>query len=246
MQVEQSTQTFHAEGGVLLRNLHPILLERGNLALSSLGSISDQTLAGAVATSTHGSGVTYGSLSSCVTFLDIVIPLPGAPVVRCSKEEDPDLFSSALCGVGAVGIVVGVGMRAERKFKLEEECFSMEFEEFTSRWKEIAESAEHVRCWWFPQVGRVKVSRMNRTTKVFFFPFLPSLFPVKLIRSSSPGYHPSPTRLLQLCRLDPPLSPLPRRRSYHFSHLPSHPSLPRLDYVDSHDAAWSGAMGSVS
>ena len=160
--------TFHAEGGILLRNLHPIILERGDLALSSLGSISDQTLAGALSTSTHGSGVTYSSISTYATFLDIVLPVPNAPVVRVSRhaDQDPDLFYSALCGLGAVGIVVGVGMRAEKAFKLEEELFTMRFDEFTARWQEIAESAEHVRCWWYPQVARVKISRLNRTDKV--------------------------------------------------------------------------------
>jgi phage baseplate assembly protein gpV len=59
-------------------------------------------------------------------------------------------------------------MKAETNFKLEEECFSMRFDTFQKHWREIAESSEHVRCWWFPQIGRVKVSRLNRTTKVRF------------------------------------------------------------------------------
>ncbi|GAA5911912.1 D-arabinono-1,4-lactone oxidase [Sporobolomyces salmoneus] len=164
IQIDEESKTFHAEGGIILRNLHPQLAE-SNLALSSLGSISDQTLAGAISTSTHGSGVTFGSLSTYVTFLDIVLPLPDAPIVRVSREEDSDLFMSALCGLGVVGVIVGVGMRAETNFKLEEECFSMRFDTFQKHWREIAESAEHVRCWWFPQIGRVKVSRMNRTKK---------------------------------------------------------------------------------
>ncbi|GAA6055811.1 hypothetical protein JCM3770_004771 [Rhodotorula araucariae] len=167
LDVDSAAQTFHAEGGITLHNLHPAIAAQGQLALPSLGSISDQTLAGAISTSTHGSGVSFPSLSTGTTFLDIVLPLPDAPVVRVSRAEDqdPDLFHAALCGLGAVGIVVGVGMRAERVFRLEEECFSMRFDEFTRRWQEIAESAQHVRCWWFPQVGRVKISRMNRTTK---------------------------------------------------------------------------------
>ncbi|BGO95231.1 D-arabinono-1,4-lactone oxidase [Rhodotorula toruloides] len=167
LDVDPATQTFHAEGGIILRDLHPILLEKGSLAMSCLGSISDQTLAGAISTSTHGSGVSFPSISTCATFLDIVLPLPSAPVVRVSRDpaQDPDLFHAALCGLGAVGIIVGVGMRVERAFKLEEEVFSMRFDEFNKRWREIAESAEHVRCWWFPQVGRVKISRLNRTTK---------------------------------------------------------------------------------
>ncbi|BGP51370.1 D-arabinono-1,4-lactone oxidase [Rhodotorula kratochvilovae] len=167
LDVDSAAQTFHAEGGIILNALHPVLAAKGQLALPSLGSISDQTLAGAISTSTHGSGVSFPSLSTGATFLDLVLPLPDAPVVRVSRaaDQDPDLFHAALCGLGAVGIVVGVGMRAERVFRLEEECFSMRFDEFTRRWQEIAESAEHVRCWWFPQVGRVKVSRLNRTTK---------------------------------------------------------------------------------
>lgn len=147
-----------------MRNLHP-LLSRHGLALSSLGSISDQTLAGAISTSTHGSGVTFGTLSTYVTFLDVVLPLAGAPVVRVSQDDDPDLFKSALCGLGVVGVIVAVGMRAEPLFNLEEELFSVSFDTFERNWREIAESAEHVRCWWFPQIGRVKVSRLNRTTK---------------------------------------------------------------------------------
>ncbi|GAA6062185.1 hypothetical protein JCM10212_001349 [Sporobolomyces blumeae] len=163
--VDGEMGTFHAQGGILLRDLHPQLEAQANLALSSLGSISDQTLAGAVSTSTHGTGVSYGSLSTFVTFLDLVLPLADAPVVRVSRDQDPDLFLSALCGIGAFGIIVGVGMRCEKVFRLEEETFSMRFDVFEKHWREIAESAEHVRCWWFPQIGKVKVSRLNRTTK---------------------------------------------------------------------------------
>ncbi|BGP27376.1 D-arabinono-1,4-lactone oxidase [Rhodotorula toruloides] len=175
LDVDPTSQTFHAEGGIVLRDLHTVLLEKGSLAMSCLGSISDQTLAGAISTSTHGSGVSFPSISTCATFLDIVLPLPSAPVVRCSRDpaQDPDLFHAALCGIGAVGIVVGVGMRVERAFKLEEEVFSMRFDDFNKRWREIAESAEHVRCWWFPQVGRVKISRLNRTTKAITAPASP-------------------------------------------------------------------------
>jgi len=157
--------------------MHPVLRAAG-LAISSLGSISDQTLAGCLATATHGSGVTFGNLSSAATFLDLVLPLPDAPVVRVSPDaglvnapgfsvqEAQDLFAAAACGLGAIGIVVGVGMRVERAFRLEEELWTIAFDDFVERWQEIAESAEHVRCFWFPQIGQVKVSRLSRTTKV--------------------------------------------------------------------------------
>ncbi|SCZ94672.1 BZ3500_MvSof-1268-A1-R1_Chr12-3g04036 [Microbotryum saponariae] len=162
--VDTTDTKFHAEGGIKLSALHPILHEH-DLAISSLGSISDQTLAGCLSTATHGSGVNYGNLSSCVDFFELVLPTPGAPLVRVSKEQDSDLFYAAACGLGLVGVIVGVGMRCERAFNLEEELWTISFADFVERWQEIAESAEHVRCWWFPQVGQVKVSRLNRTDK---------------------------------------------------------------------------------
>lgn len=176
-QIDPDALTFHALGGTKLSALHPLLRAR-NLSMSSLGSISDQTLAGCLATATHGSGVTFGNLSSTATFLDLVLPLPGAPVVRVSDDEAlinapgfsvaeaRELFKAAGCGLGVMGIVVGVGMRVEKAFLLEEELWTIKWDDFVERWQEIAESAEHVRCFWFPQIGQVKISRLNRTTKV--------------------------------------------------------------------------------
>jgi L-gulonolactone oxidase len=201
-----------------LSALHPQLRQHG-LAVSSLGSISDQTLAGCLSTATHGSGVTFGNLSSCVEFLDIVLPLPDAPVVRVSRTQDPDLFLSATCGLGVVGVIVGVSSRCEKVFNLEEECWSIGFEEFVERWQEIAESAEHVRCWWFPQVGQVKVSRLNRTQKVYlvFFDSLGALAdPFSLILA----HLGAPILALDLLHRDYPRQTPPRRRPHRRSHFP--------------------------
>jgi hypothetical protein len=164
-QIDSEKKEAHVEGGILLSALNKALDEQG-LALSNLGSISDQTLAGTISTATHGTGVKYGPLSSFVTFLDIVLPQPCAPLVRVSREEDEELFLAALCGLGVVGIIVGVGLQVEEKFKLEEEHWTMRIEEFIKHWQVIAESGEHVRAYWFPQLGEVKVDRMNRTSKV--------------------------------------------------------------------------------
>ncbi|SGY55537.1 BQ5605_C006g04042 [Microbotryum silenes-dioicae] len=175
LEIDTTNTKFHAEGGIKLSALHPILREH-DLAISSLGSISDQTLAGCLSTATHGSGVNYGNLSSCVEFFELVLPTPGAPLVRVSKDHDSDLFYAAACGLGLVGVIVGVCMRCERAFNLEEELWTISFADFVERWQEIAESAEHVRCWWFPQVGQVKVSRLNRTDKVGYQgPLVPTL-----------------------------------------------------------------------
>jgi L-gulonolactone oxidase len=53
------------QGGMRLHRLHQHLQEH-HLALSNLGSISEQSIAGVISTATHGTGVKYGVLSSLV------------------------------------------------------------------------------------------------------------------------------------------------------------------------------------
>ena len=216
------------QGGIKLSAFNAALAARG-LALSSLGSISDQTLAGALSTATHGSGVKFGNLSTFVRWLDIVLPAPDAPVVRVSRESDDELFLSALCGLGTVGVVVGVGMQVEESYRLEEECWSITFADFVERWEEIAESAEHVRCWWFPQVGEVKVSRLNRTTKVCLI-LLPSRNRAPLT-AATPAPHATALVAVDLRHRDPDREALSRARAHPLAHLAQHPPLPRAPHV---------------
>ncbi len=44
------------EAGIRLYELH-VVLEKCGMALSNLGSISDQSIAGAIATATHGKNI---------------------------------------------------------------------------------------------------------------------------------------------------------------------------------------------
>lgn len=87
--------------------------------MSNLGSISEQTLAGVISTATHGSGYDYKVLSNAVDYLVLVSSAaPGAPLIRCSRKENVDLFKASLCGLGLTGLIVEVGYRVERAFRL--------------------------------------------------------------------------------------------------------------------------------
>ena len=51
-----------------------VLYDVHNLAITNLGSISAQSLAGAIATGTHGSGLDYGIIASTIVSLRLVVP----------------------------------------------------------------------------------------------------------------------------------------------------------------------------
>lgn len=168
-QVDADKKIVTVQGGIRLKDLHPLLRKHG-LALSSLGSISDQTLAGAIATATHGSSLKYGNLSSCARSVTVITGQEDTPIITATESENSDIFQASRCALGLTGVITRVAMQCEKAFNLEEEVFSMHTDAFISALGDggpdsIAQSSQHVRAWWHPQAGQIRVSRMNRTSK---------------------------------------------------------------------------------
>ncbi len=106
--------------GDLLRTLR-----RHGLTLPTLGAITSQTVAGAVATATHGSGAS--SLSHYVREMRIATyhPDTGEPhVLTLSADStDPDEraeLRAARCSLGYLGVVLSVRFSCVRRYALEE------------------------------------------------------------------------------------------------------------------------------
>ena len=183
------------QAGIRIRDLHPIL-EKHGLALSSLGSISDQSLGGAISTATHGSSLKFGNLSSFVKSITLVLADKESSLVTCSPDNEQELFEASRCALGLTGIITRISIQCEPAFNLEEEEFCMKTDDFFHSIHDggsgsIAETAEHLRAWWHPQAGEVRVSRMQRTSKLSTLCRKPSLhsFAKNWIRDSLLGYH---------------------------------------------------------
>ncbi|RKP09805.1 L-gulonolactone oxidase-like protein [Thamnocephalis sphaerospora] len=160
LDVDRDAQRVTVQGGMRLHDLHRYLHKHG-LALSNLGSISDQSVAGLIATATHGTGIQYGVISTMVT--EITLATAAGEILTCSATQHPHIFRAAQCALGCLGIVVRVQLQCEAAFRL---CATEELdhmEALLDRWHETARSAEHVRYWWFPYSDDTVVWRANRT-----------------------------------------------------------------------------------
>jgi FAD-linked oxidoreductase len=71
--------------------------------MPNLPDINKQSLGGAIATATHGSGVQSPALHAQVVGMRIATPALG--LVDCSRDTHPELFDAARVGLGAFGIV---------------------------------------------------------------------------------------------------------------------------------------------
>ncbi len=165
MNHEKRSATFLA--GTILDEIHATLgAAQPPLALPNIGSISDQTIGGLISTASHGSGVRFPVLSEHVRSLTLILPLPGAPIVRASPTEDVELFKASLCGLGATGLMLEIEVEVEDAFRLRETKESKGVDEVLDNLDEIKTSAEHVRVWWYPDGKGMVIGRANRTYEV--------------------------------------------------------------------------------
>ena len=84
-------------------------LQAAGLALHNLGSLPHISVAGAVATGTHGSGDGLGSLATAVTALDLVT----ADGSLLHLDRSDDRFPGAVVALGALGVVTAVTLRVQ-------------------------------------------------------------------------------------------------------------------------------------
>ncbi|MGV8859234.1 D-arabinono-1,4-lactone oxidase [Rhodoglobus sp.] len=94
----------------------PGLLEPLGLALTNMGDIDRQTIAGAISTGTHGTGARFGGIATQVRGVTLVTA--AGEVLRISATENTELLPAVALGLGALGILVDVTIECVPTFLL--------------------------------------------------------------------------------------------------------------------------------
>ena len=113
VQVDAAQKRVRVGGGVRYGELAQEL-DRQGWALANLASLPHISVAGAVSTGTHGSGVANRSLAAAVTGLDLVTST--GDLVRISEEDEE--LAGAVIGLGALGIVTTVELAIEPTYDI--------------------------------------------------------------------------------------------------------------------------------
>lgn len=103
-------------GGCTLERLLHVLDTDHGATLPAIGGVTRQTVAGAIATGTHGSG--QHSISHHVTGVDIATREGGRAVIKTLALGDP--LKAARCHLGRLGLVVSVRLRCVRQYFVRE------------------------------------------------------------------------------------------------------------------------------
>lgn len=158
--VDPAQRTVTVEAGMTLAKLNAVLARRG-LALENLGDIAYQSVAGAISTATHGTGIRFGNLATQVRHLTMVCADGG--VLRCSPESDAHVFRAAQVGLGALGILSTVTFRCLPAFRLHAVEEPAEMDQVLARLDEHVDGNDHFEFFWWPHTSRVYMKRNNRT-----------------------------------------------------------------------------------
>lgn len=158
--VDRASHRVTVQAGIRLRDLNERLAEHG-LAMPNLGDIDVQSLAGAISTATHGTGVDFGNLATTVVGMELVTGT--GDVLRLDAERDPDHLRCARVGLGALGVITEVTLQLVPAFRLHAIEGVEVLDDVLADVDAFANSADHAELYWMPGARRCQVKRNRRT-----------------------------------------------------------------------------------
>lgn len=116
-------------------------LKKAGLAMPNMADIDYQTIAGAIATSTHGTGPKFGSYSTQVAGLRLVTA--GGEVLDLDAQHQPELFNAARVALGSLGIVTRVRLQNRKAFRLRQKQWVQKTEELLEDIDKLIRENDH-------------------------------------------------------------------------------------------------------
>ena len=158
--VDQSSGVVTVGAGITLKKLNREL-DRYGLALTNMGDIDKQSIAGAVSTGTHGTGLAYGGIATQIRGLRMITP--NGDVVDIDANHEPELFRCARVGLGALGIITRVTLQAVPSFRLHAVESSHSLDDVLEAWPDTIRVNDHAEFFFMPG-GRNAARKINNRT----------------------------------------------------------------------------------
>lgn len=175
--VDEATGEVTLWGGTRIRDIAG-LLAPWNLALPNMGDIDAQSIAGAISTSTHGTGLGFTGYSGLISGLRLALPdgrIVEAPGGGASTGSAPssagaatgqtlgdEFFDAARVGLGVMGIVTQVRLCCVPAFTLEATETTEPIDGVLDSFVERARAVDHLEFFWFPGMPRATVKQLRR------------------------------------------------------------------------------------
>lgn len=158
--VDRTKNQVTVGAGTRLSDLNTLLHAEG-LALANLGDIAYQTVAGAISTSTHGTGTALTGLAGQVVSMTVVDG--HGEILECSDSCHADILDVGRVSVGAVGVISEYTLQAVPSFRLRALEQPMRLDDVLENVQELATAHDHFEFFWIPHTKWALTKRNNRT-----------------------------------------------------------------------------------
>lgn len=156
IEIDQAGRSATVSAGLRYSDVAPRLHAAG-LALANLASLPHLSVAGAIATGTHGSGNTNQCLAAAVSAVELVTASGNLITVR--RDVDPDRLAGLAVSLGACGIVTAVTLDLVPDFGIRQwVCEDVPSEAIAGNFASIAAAAYSVSV--FTRWGEDRLDRV--------------------------------------------------------------------------------------
>lgn len=155
-----SELTAHVGAGARLNQLGEPLHNLGQ-AVPNLPDIDEQTVAGALNTGTHGTGVNFGAMHSYVEAIRLVTPR--GEVIDCSRTQHPEIFDAARVSLGSLGVITRYTMRNIKPYKLKKRTWMQPLDEVLEQFHELAAAHRNFEMYYIPHSDNALVITTDET-----------------------------------------------------------------------------------
>lgn len=157
LDADPASGLVRVEAGITISALSERLSGLG-LGMENLGDIDVQTIAGAIATGTHGTGELLANISSQVRSIELVTA--DGEVVELNGVDDPDALRAARIAIGALGIVTAVTLQTIPAYVLHGVDTTEPLEEMLTTLDQRTANHRHFEAYVFPH-SSLALTRTN-------------------------------------------------------------------------------------
>lgn len=152
--------TAMVNAGTRLGDLGAALAAIGQ-EMPNLPDINKQSIAGALATGTHGTGRAFKALHGEVRAMQLVTA--NGEVIECSAEKHADIFHAAGVGLGAFGIVTQIQLQNRPLKRVHKRTYIAATEDAIAQWPMLIRQHRNVEFYVLPFTGLSAVITVDET-----------------------------------------------------------------------------------
>ncbi|MEJ6020512.1 D-arabinono-1,4-lactone oxidase [Corynebacterium sp. H113] len=186
LHVDREAMTVTLRAGTRLRDV-PALLRPLGLSLANQGDVDPQSVAGAVSTGTHGTGLNFTGFAGMLRGFRIICA--DAVEYDCYEGAEGragELFRLARLGLGVFGVLTELTLDCVPAFHLAADEHPEDFDDVRINFTERVKAVDHMEFYWFPGTSTALVKENTRIPDTELNTALPELRATHSLPSDSP------------------------------------------------------------